>query len=301
MPTLTAPGAERLPWDPAQCVVQGPHKHSGDEGCRIERVAAAEWNAECARNLSKLVREARRCTRRRSRGRVTVLGYVLERQQRGVFHPHLILGYETAPDREALDIFTGYLKRYRARYGFGRRKAGFKDGQPGRFVGADAGRYVAKYLRPDQAKASFIPLLQDVNRLAPNTETGRRPLVRPVYVSPRLTGQTGVTMTWMRARRWMYRLYPGSTPAELDFLALLRVKFDAWPDAAGPRPVKIERGSPEPMFAREPIPTDWVYEGPVQMVLWSDRRAPRTPEVIERLAAQRQWADLRERLYGGYS
>jgi histone H3/H4 len=248
MVTLTAPGADLLPWDPVQCKVQREHEHAGPLGCRVERSAAAEWNAQCARNLSKLIRQARKYAKRRSRGTVTVLAYVLERQERGLFHPHVVLGYQTGPDREALDLFTAYMRRHRARYGFSRQRAGFKPGQPGRFKGDHAGRYVAKYLRPDQAKASFIPLLRDVAQLAPRTE-GRRSLVRPVYVSPQLTSVTGVTMRWMRARRWMYRLHPEATPGDLDFLALLRVKFDAWPEAAGPRP---KRGPPTlPVEARD--------------------------------------------------
>ena len=41
--TLTAPGADVLPWDEEHCAWMGPHKHSGPLGCRIELEAAYVW------------------------------------------------------------------------------------------------------------------------------------------------------------------------------------------------------------------------------------------------------------------
>lgn len=81
-----------------------------------------------------------------------VLGYVLEAQQRGVLHPHLVLGYRMAADRAALDTFRGALKKARGEFGFGTGRGSFDAGQPDRFNAADAARYVSKYLRPDSAK-----------------------------------------------------------------------------------------------------------------------------------------------------
>ena len=138
-------------------------------------------------------------TRRRhgSNASVVVLAYVCESQQRGVFHPHVVLGYRTAADRAALDTFREALRRKRGKYGFGTgRRGSYDGGEPDRFSGSDAGRYISKYLRPDGAKASFVPLLEAVNRITPrDPETGRRkPLLRPVYVSPVLTRITGITI-----------------------------------------------------------------------------------------------------------
>jgi hypothetical protein len=82
-------------------------------------------------------------------------------------------------------------------------------------------------------------------------------------------------MAWMRARRWIYHLYPGATSVELDFLALLRVKLDAWPEAAGPRPPRPPPLRPEAVafieHNREILPQraapEWNYRGH-QLVLF---------------------------------
>ena len=62
------------------------------------------------------------------------------------------------------------------------------------------------YLRPDGAKTSFVPLLEAINRITPrDPETGRLVcLVRPVYVSPMLTKLTGITMGFLRFKRWAW-------------------------------------------------------------------------------------------------
>jgi hypothetical protein len=204
----TAPGADSLPWDPQSCP-EGAHRCSGRLGCRVQWVAAAGWNAMVTKRLGELLKVAREATRRAHRGaaRVELLGYVCEAQQRGLFHPHVVLGFKTAADRAALDTFRTVLRRSRGRYGFGAgRRGSFDPGRPQRFTASDAGRYISKYLRPDAAKVSFVPLLQGVNRITPRDPgTGRLTvLVRPVYVSPKLTRRTGVTMGFLRFKRWVW-------------------------------------------------------------------------------------------------
>jgi len=157
-----------------------------------------------------LLKVARERTRRKHGGkvRVDVLGYVCEAQQRGVFHPHVVLGYRTAAERAALDTFRDTLRLKRGAYGFGTgRKGSYDAGHPERFSTRDAARYISKYLRPDRAKTSFVPLLAAIGRITTrDPETGRsRNLVRPVYVSPVLTRRTGVTMGFLRFKRWVWR------------------------------------------------------------------------------------------------
>jgi hypothetical protein len=159
-------------------------------------VTACGWNATVTKRLGDLLKVAREATRRAhgSNGRVEVLAYVCEAQQRGVFHPHIVLGYRTAADRAALDTFWETLRRKRRSYGFGTgRRGSFDAGKPDRFTARDAGRYISKYLRPDLAKTSFVPLLEAITRLtARDPNTGRlKVLVRPVYVSTKLTRATG--------------------------------------------------------------------------------------------------------------
>jgi hypothetical protein len=59
-------------------------------------VAAADWNATVTRRLGELLKVARERTRRKHcrHARVEVLGYVCEAQQRGAFHPHVVLGLQ---------------------------------------------------------------------------------------------------------------------------------------------------------------------------------------------------------------
>jgi hypothetical protein len=185
----------------------------------VDRIAAAEWNATVTKRLGDLLKVAREQTRRKHRGaKVGVLGYVCEAQQRGVFHPHLVLGYRTAADRAALDTFIGTLRRKRGAYGFGTgRRGSFDAGRPDRFSSGDAARYISKYLRPDRAKASFVPLLTAVNWITERDPITRRRkhLVRPVYVSTALTRRTGVTMGFLRYKRWAWRKWGPDWPESL--------------------------------------------------------------------------------------
>jgi hypothetical protein len=255
--TLTAPGAAVLPWDRTKCP-PGAHVCSGKLGCRVEWMAAAEWNAAATRRLGDLLKVAREQVRRSHGGvaRVWVLAIVFEAQQRGVFHPHIVLGYRTAAERAALDTFRETLRRKRGGYGFGiGRRGSFDGGLSDRFTGVDAGRYIAKYLRPDGAKRLFVPLLKATGEITPRDPKTRRlkVQVRPVYVSPVLTRVTGVTMGFLRFRRWAYRVWGGETAsAELRLAYELRLKLGAIPIGPGPL-------TPLPARPRPPAkPPKWV-------------------------------------------
>lgn len=203
MVTLTAPGKDVLPWDVRKCLHPAGVRCSGRLGCRVHVGEAARWNADVTARLGALLKVARENTRRWSRrnggGEVVVLAYVLEAQERGVFHPHVVLGYRTGRDRAALDVFRGHLKRARGEYGFGRGSAGFDAGKAGWFPDAGkAASYISKYLRSDGRKASIVPLLANVGAWCSER------LVRPVYVNPKLTRLTGVTGAYLRWRRWCF-------------------------------------------------------------------------------------------------
>jgi hypothetical protein len=183
----------------------------------VRWIPAASWNVTVTKRLGDLLKLAREQTRRRhgKAARVEVLGYVCEAQQRGVFHPHIVLGYRTAGDRAALDTFRDALRRKRGKHGFGTgRRGSFDPGKPDRFNAADAAHYISKYLRPDGAKTSFVPLLQAINRITSrDPATGRhKQLVRPVYVSTALTRRTGITMGYLRYKRWAWRKWGGDWP-----------------------------------------------------------------------------------------
>jgi hypothetical protein len=186
-----------------------------------------------------------------------VLAIVFESQQRGVFHPHIVVGYRTAADRAALDTFRDTVWRKRGEYGFGMGWSGsFDGGLPDRFTGQHAGRYISKYLRPDGAKRSFVPLLEAIARVTPrDPETGRlTQQVRPVYVSPILTRVTGVTMGFLRFRRWAYRAWAvESTHAQLRFAYELRRNLGAAPISPGPLPQAAWPRAPAPRPVCTPL------------------------------------------------
>jgi hypothetical protein len=238
--TLTAPGADKLPWDRSKCP-PGEHVCSGRLGCQVDWVAAAEWNSDVTKRLGDLLKVAREHVRRRHGGRaeVRVLAIVCEAHARGVFHVHVVLGYRTAADRAALDTFREAARRTRGRYGFGTgRRGSFDAGEPDRFTARDAGRYISKYLRPDQGKTSFMPLLERVARIGErNPATGRmKHLLRPVFVSPILTRQTGVTMGYLRFKRWAWRAWgDGVAESDLRFAYALHQRLAGVPIKAAGR------------------------------------------------------------------
>jgi hypothetical protein len=254
--TLTAPGADVLPWDPTRCP-PGEHKCSGKLGCRVDWLAAARWNGTVTKQLWDLLKPARERTRRKhGENAVVVLAYVCEAQRRGVFHPHVVLGYRTAADRAALETFVNALRQLRGEYGFGRGRHGsFDGGKPDRFKGSDAGRYISKYLRPDGAKSCFVPLLEAVGRITPRDPiTGRhKNLVRPVFVSPRLTKITGITMGFLRfCRRVFMLLKVEHTRAELLVMYRIVRVFDAIFDGYEVPKVANAPPAPPPLIPAPP-------------------------------------------------
>jgi hypothetical protein len=104
---------------------------------RDRDTAAGRAPQGCVRAAAPKARSQRPCR---------VLGYAREAQQRGVFHPHVVLGYRTAADRAALETFRSALRRKRGSYGFGTGRKSFDGGMPDRFSARDAARYVSKYL-----------------------------------------------------------------------------------------------------------------------------------------------------------
>ena len=244
--TLTAPGArvsqgiERvpgvncLPWDRRKCSHGTGVKCSGKLGCKVDSFAAARWNADVAQRLG-LLNDACQARVRRAHGksgRVQVLAYVCEAQQRGVLHPHIVLGWRTAADLAALDTYRKAMRKLRGNYGFGTGRAGFHPGFE-RFGAAGAAQYVSKYLRKGDGGA-FSEALAVVDRLGPKKVVKgkawpyreyRRPahLLRPVWVSPILTNKTGVTMEFLRFKRWSYRRNGYALASDL-----VRAEFEAW-------------------------------------------------------------------------
>lgn len=221
--TLTAPGADVLPWDTSLCKIDGPHKHSGPNGCRVNEWDAAQWNRTANKRLAALTDTARVRTKRAGLQPPEILGRVLE-LKRGVFHAHVILGF-TWGSRTGLEHFLDQLDDRRGQYGFGTSKAGgFDRGEPGKFTGAHAGLYSSKYLRPDGAKGSFIPALILIEQLQERDPETGRPMhhFRPVYVNRKLTQKSGVTLRFLRWSRYAFVMWK-SLPERQELVAIFRL------------------------------------------------------------------------------
>jgi hypothetical protein len=247
--TLTAPGSDVLPWDSSLCSSSGPHKHSGPAGCKVNPWVAADYNRSVNANLSALCNRAAVNVRRRGHQVPTNLTRVLE-IKRGVFHAHIVLGFEWA-GRAGLEAYLDELDALRGEFGFGTAAGGFDRGKPGKFDAAGAGAYTSKYLRPDGAKGSFIPALMHLEAVTPtNPETGRKvSQLRPVYVNPKLTQRSGVTMRFLRWAAYAFVIWGRVALPRPELLAIYRLvrEFGASlleyaPTCPHPPPPKLERG-----------------------------------------------------------
>lgn len=205
MLTITAPGADRLPWDVASCG-HTAGECSGRLGCRVVPSIARAYNEQSQRAWSMLWNSTRgRINRRLGAGALRLLAYAPETQARGVIHLHLILGAETPRERHALEMATVELKRLAAGYGWGfvddgrQRKSGREHGRPVAAGGPlweplQAASYVAKYLTHPDKRGGVRELVM----------SGQAP-TRAVYVSSSLTRRTRCTMRNLRTRRYLYR------------------------------------------------------------------------------------------------
>jgi hypothetical protein len=187
-----------LPWDPSRCELVGPHRHRGDFGCRVVESVAYRWNVDASDRYARLWKAATvaadRWVRRvhgssvRLPRRVAVVWSV---QQRGVWHVHEALPFETHVERQWSRVVVDYVDRFAARYGWGNLDRNPLRESARVHGGAAAARYLARnaasYLAENTRGESMLP--------------GR--LLRS-YVSRRLTSRTGSTMRNLRRVRYLY-------------------------------------------------------------------------------------------------
>lgn len=187
---VTAPGVNGgLGWDEHHCARLGPHTHSGDSGCRVQRLYAKPWNRTAGKRWRLLNGEAyRRC--KREGLTPWVLVRVFELQKRGVLHAHPVLAYSTPAERLAADRYVHWLVQLAPDYGFGfvERKKRVRNPRA-------AAAYLSSYFIT--GKGRKVSLEESV-------QSGEMPF-SIIHVSPRLTKTSGCTMRTLRARRfyWM--------------------------------------------------------------------------------------------------
>jgi hypothetical protein len=198
---VTAPGADRLPWDESACAWRGPHRHDGKAGCRCSAVELAKWHAQAERNWTRLLQLVQQRVAREFGRRAPVIVRVWEPQERGAWHLHVVVSVKDSAGELLALRFGAHLRAEAGRLRFG-DVLGFglvdRSGRVNRKVyarGRSTGRYLAGYFvdDPTSRKAS---LLESVRT---SSWTPRR----VAWVSPKLTARSRVTMRVMRlSRRW---------------------------------------------------------------------------------------------------
>lgn len=219
MVTITAPGRDRLPWDRTRCTHAPGERCSGNKGCKVDALLAAEWNRTIAKRLRLLNRMARSYARRRfPREQLPQLvAYVTQDQERGVLHVHCALGYTS---QGALSAYLDGLRRGLGRHGFGpKMDRGFLAQRPGAL-----GSYMARYLDPAKYGASFLRVLSAVERCERSHQMAgeHRSVLRPVYVSPAAIRRSGRTIEFERFKRQQWRK---NGPQALDHVFVDYVNF----------------------------------------------------------------------------
>ena len=146
--TLTAPGKGLLPWDPEQCKHAEGVPCSGPLGCRVERIAAAVWNASAPRRWNDFVTDLRRLVEGRD---VQYFG-AWETQARGLLHRHSLVAIAGLSER-TMSVFVRSLAR---RHGFGTRSdVQSITGDDARSIARTAG-YIASYVTKGGERASLL-------------------------------------------------------------------------------------------------------------------------------------------------
>lgn len=195
---VTAPGRGALPWDTQHCAPLGEHV-SGRLGCRVDAVAAKEWNESAPKRWRDLHRQATiRCNR--AGLRPWLLARVWEEQRRGVLHVHPVIAFSTPAERTAARTYMRHLKELAPRYGFG---------------------FPERKLRPTQAKGAaaylssyFVTGKKGKEALQDSVRSRAMPR-SIIHVSDRLTRATGCTMRELRFRRFVWRVAGGLVEAGL--------------------------------------------------------------------------------------
>ena len=247
--TLTAPGADFLPWDEQDCAALGPHKHSGELGCRVDPAMAEVWNESFSPRWTKLQRHCKRQADRflRRQGWKGSLPSVLlswrEMQKRGVWHRHYLLPWESASEQLWSRAYLAAMEREKGRYWFGH-----VDRRPRIAAGEKLAKYIAGYTLGGGEKAS----------LAEAALLERGVSGRTFYVHRKLTMSTGVTMRRLRdvRRLWAVKTrqatWPVKTIAEWEKLlrVALRSIFREYGEAA--RVLLLDELDAIPAEARAP-------------------------------------------------
>jgi hypothetical protein len=193
--TVTAPGADVLPWDEHHCAHHGPHSHSGKRGCRVDPVALRRWHRSWSLRWRRIHQAAKRRADR-AHGPRRIAMYAKEPQQRGAWHMHLAYDATTPADRRWLATYVTGLRALARPHGFGMVDFQTMPAQA-------AASYLVGYLTGKGSKEERSAL-----------HLARQPLspARPLYVGQHLTRRTGATMRNVRGSRQLYAIRRDRSP-----------------------------------------------------------------------------------------
>jgi hypothetical protein len=196
-----------LGWDEESCAWRGEHRHGGRGGCRVRRDAAVSWNKAAPEQWRALHRRARQAASRYAQqvgcSSWGVLARMWEFQARGVLHVHVVLPMSTPREQLVSRVYAEQLRALAGAYGFGNVHLGERgtDGKTLSLMGSQkAARYLASYIAPIDGRSGKLSLTETVrHRDVPG---------QLLYVSRRLTQESGCTMRSLRRRRrawWLAR------------------------------------------------------------------------------------------------
>src|SRR5829696_903201 len=190
--TVTAPGADVLPWD----------AHAR----RVAEPQAGSWNKSAPKRWTEMNRRAQQHMRRKFGYETVLLNYAWQLQERGVLHMHLIVKFGDINERRATREYVKKLRELSPEFGFGFidfRERDARNGQQKKSVmeGWKAANYISKYLALSNQLTRLINLKEKPARL--------------FYVNRKLLAQSKCTMRRLRRVRFLYVIRRGDSTAIL--------------------------------------------------------------------------------------
>jgi hypothetical protein len=213
--SVTAPGQDIFPFDPARCTHAVGVTCSGKIGCRVFAESARAFNSHVGPWWSELHRVAKLRADRATGFKGTIAARVWEKQKRGLAHMHGVLSVSTPTELRWAEEYVTALAELAPSKGFG-----FVDRwekiRPKIKPGIEAAAYLSGYfVKGKGRKASLTENVQDPDlpRLL-------------VFVGRGLTAKTACTMRNLRlARRlWASRVGLAEKP-DLTYAQWLAVAY----------------------------------------------------------------------------
>jgi hypothetical protein len=221
---VTPPGQDELPYDESCCAHLGPHVHGKRYGCRIDEQALTDWSSDISKRWKRLHNAARNATKREGGRMLPLLTRVWEPQARGAAHVHPVFALATPDDARIAFLYFEHLARLAPRHGFG--FVGTKKGSSAQILsGERAAAYLSSYfVRGAREKATL-------------QENARNPYMPHllIWVSPKVTKLTGVTMRILRRLRHLWAIRMGLCPPPVwpadELVRVIRLA-GSWPQLA---------------------------------------------------------------------